>query len=57
MDLILSTNISSKSVELATEAAQPTPNPITIESLTKEIADLKNIKDERTYLSKKVSIE
>ncbi len=57
MDLILSTNISSKSVELATEAAQPTPNPITIESLTKEIADLKNIKDEKTYLSKKVSIE
>ena len=57
MDLILSTNISSKSVELATEAAQPTPNPITIESLTKEIADLKNIKDKKTYLSKKVSIE
>ena len=57
MDLILSTNISSKSIELATEVAQPTPNPITIESLTNEIADLKKIKDERTYLSKKVSIE
>ena len=57
MDLILSTNISSKSIELATEVAQPTPNPITIESLTNEIEDLKKIKDERTYLSKKVSIE
>ena len=54
IDSKISSNESEIAEELVTSGGSPTPKSI---ELTKEIVRLQNIKDSKTYLSKKINVE
>ena len=57
VDIILNQQIQNNLIEIGEQVASPAPNATLIAQLTEENVDLNRIKNDRTYLSKKASIE
>jgi len=57
VDIILNQQIENNLIEIGEQVASPAPNATLIAQLTEENVDLNRIKNDRTYLSKKVSVE
>tara|TARA_A100001515_G_scaffold126895_1_gene112353 strand:+ start:63 stop:1016 length:954 start_codon:yes stop_codon:yes gene_type:complete len=57
VDIILNMQIENNLIEIGEQVASPAPNAVRIAELTEENVDLNRIKNERTYLSKKVNVE
>jgi hypothetical protein len=57
VDIILNQQIENNLIEIGEQVASPAPNATLIAQLTEENVDLNRIKNDRTYLSKKVDVE
>ena len=57
VDIILNQQIENNLIEIGEQVASPAPNATLIAQLTEENVDLNRIKNDRTYLSKKINVE